>query len=112
MRIPRHLLNDCVEHDNKVPPIRGINEGYTRGDCVMNTAAPQRGFHTLFKNRNFLLLWLEELTSALSLFNITFMLSQAIGFIVFAPIILSLLPSFKIANIPIFPAEVLYAIIA
>jgi len=54
----------------------------------------------------------EELTSALSLFNITFMLSQAIGFIVLAPIILSLLPSFKIANIPIFPAEVLYAIIA
>ena len=54
----------------------------------------------------------EELTSALSLFNITFMLSQAIGFIVFAPIILSLLPSFKVANIQIFPAEVLYAIIA
>jgi hypothetical protein len=52
-----------------------------------------------------------ELTSALSLFNITFMLSQAIGFIVLAPIILSVLPSFTIANIPIFPAEVLYAII-
>src|SRR5436309_5466042 len=45
----------------------------------------------------------EELTSALSLFNITFMLSQAIGFIVLAPIILSLLPTFTIANIPIFP---------
>src|SRR3989440_6701806 len=228
MRIPRHLLNDCVEHDNKVLPTRGINEGYTRGDCVMDTAAPPRGFHTLFKNRNFLLLWLaqltsmtilnasnfaiiiliqditgsttliglaiicfsipaviigapagvfvdhrnkrrvlfysnilraiatfgfvisllinrnelitvflltflissigqfftpaegasipllvdeEELTSALSLFNITFMLSQAIGFIILAPIILSLLPSFTIANISIFPAEVLYAII-
>ena len=54
----------------------------------------------------------EELTSALSLFNITFMLSQAIGFIVFAPIILSLLPPFKLVNIQIFPAEVLYAIIA
>src|SRR2546425_3422237 len=54
----------------------------------------------------------EELTSALSLFNITFMLSQAIGFIVFAPIILSLLPSFNLGNIPIFPAEALYAIIA
>jgi len=54
----------------------------------------------------------EELTSALSLFNITFMLSQAIGFIVFAPIILSLLPPFKLINIQIFPAEVLYAIIA
>ena len=45
----------------------------------------------------------EELTSALSLFNITFMLSQAIGFIVLAPIILSLLPTFTIANISIFP---------
>jgi len=54
----------------------------------------------------------EELTSALSLFNITFMLSQAIGFIVLAPLILLLLPSFKIAYIPIFPVEVLYAIIA
>ncbi len=54
----------------------------------------------------------EELTSALSLFNITFMLSQAIGFIVFAPIILSLLPSFNLFKIPIFPVEVLYASIA
>ncbi len=54
----------------------------------------------------------EELTSALSLFNITFMLSQAIGFIVLAPAILLLLPSFKLVNIPIFPAEVLYVIIA
>jgi MFS family permease len=53
----------------------------------------------------------EELTSALSLFNITFMLSQAIGFLVFAPIILSFLPSFNIFKIPIFPVEVLYAII-
>ena len=54
----------------------------------------------------------EELTSALSLFNITFMLSQAIGFIVLAPLILLLLPSFNLVNIPIFPAEALYAIIA
>jgi MFS family permease len=52
-----------------------------------------------------------ELTSALSLFNITFMLSQAIGFIVLAPLILLLLPSFNLGNIPIFPVEVLYAII-
>ena len=29
----------------------------------MNTVAPQRGFQTLFKNRNFLLLWLAQLTS-------------------------------------------------
>jgi MFS family permease len=54
----------------------------------------------------------EELTSALSLFNITFMLSQAIGFIVLAPLILSLLPTFKIGTVTIFPAEVLYALIA
>ncbi len=53
-----------------------------------------------------------ELTSALSLFNITFMLSQAIGFIVLAPIILSLLPTFTIGTISIFPAEILYLIIA
>ncbi len=54
----------------------------------------------------------EELTSALSLFNITFMLSQAIGFIVLAPLVLSLIPTFKIGNITIFPAEVLYTLIA
>ena len=54
----------------------------------------------------------EELTSALSLFNITFILSQAIGFLVLAPLILLLLPSFNLGNIPIFPAEILYAIIA
>ena len=54
----------------------------------------------------------EELTSALSLFNITFMLSQAIGFIVLAPLILLLIPSFNLVTIPIFPMEVLYAIIA
>jgi len=59
-----------------------------------------------------LLVYEEELTSALSLFNITFMLSQAIGFIVLAPLILLLLPSFNLVNIPIFPAEALYAIIA
>ncbi len=29
----------------------------------MHTAAPQRGFQTLFKNRNFLLLWLAQLIS-------------------------------------------------
>ena len=52
----------------------------------------------------------DELTSALSLFNITFMLSQAIGFIVFAPIILLLLPTFNLFNIQIFPVEVLFVI--
>jgi MFS family permease len=54
----------------------------------------------------------EELTSALSLFNITFMLSQAIGFIVLGPLILLFLPSFNLVNIPIFPVEMLYVIIA
>jgi MFS family permease len=53
----------------------------------------------------------EELTSALSLFNITFMLSQAIGYLLFAPIIISLLPNFNIFKIPILPIEMLYAII-
>lgn len=54
----------------------------------------------------------EELMPALSLFNITFMLSQALGFILFAPILLSLLPTFSIARIVINPVETLYAIIA
>src|SRR5258707_8359496 len=53
----------------------------------------------------------EELTSALSLFNITFMLSQTIGFILFAPIILIFRPTFNIFNFPIFPVEMIYAII-
>ncbi len=53
----------------------------------------------------------EELTSALSLFNITFMLSQAIGFILFAPIILSFLPTFNFFKIPLYPVEMLYALI-
>src|SRR5438552_5285664 len=63
MRIPRHLLNNCLEHENKILSTCGINEGRTRGDCVMNTAAPQRGFQTIFKKRNFLLLWLAQLIS-------------------------------------------------
>ena len=54
----------------------------------------------------------EELTSALSLFNITFMLSQAVGFIILAPLILSLLPTFTFGNTTITPFEVLYALIA
>lgn len=54
----------------------------------------------------------DELMPALSLFNITFMLSQALGFILFAPILLSVLPTFNIAKIPITPVETLYAIIA
>ncbi len=54
----------------------------------------------------------DELMPALSLFNITFMLSQALGFILFAPILLALLPTFNIASISIIPVETLYAIIA
>ncbi len=54
----------------------------------------------------------EELMPALSLFNITFMFSQALGFILFAPLVLSLLPTFTITHsIIIHPVEVLYAIV-
>src|SRR6266700_1752227 len=49
---------------------------------------------------------------AISLFQITFMLSQALGFILFAPLVLSLLPAFKVLTITIEPIEMLYAIIA
>jgi MFS family permease len=53
----------------------------------------------------------EELLPALSLFNITFMLSQAIGFILFAPIILSFLPTFQLFMFTIGPIEMLYTMI-
>jgi len=53
----------------------------------------------------------KELTPALSLFNITFMLSQALGFIILAPTILSFVPTFYIFNVPIYPVETLYFII-
>jgi len=52
------------------------------------------------------------LVPALSLFNITFMLAQAIGFILLAPLILSLLPTYTIASVVIHPVESLYLIIA
>jgi MFS family permease len=54
----------------------------------------------------------EELMPALSLFNITFMLSQALGFILLAPIILSLLPTFTIAGVVVSPIVTLYTIVA
>lgn len=54
----------------------------------------------------------DELVPALSLFNITFMLSQALGFILLAPIVLSLLPSFHVSSLLIQPVESLYLIIA
>src|SRR2546425_2838393 len=54
----------------------------------------------------------EELMPALSLFNITFMLSQAIGFILLAPLVLSLLPYFTLSGILVTPIEMLYLLIA
>lgn len=54
----------------------------------------------------------RELMPALSLFNITFMLSQALGFILFAPIALTLLPTFHIFHLTIDAVVQLYFIIA
>src|SRR5437764_1555283 len=53
----------------------------------------------------------EELMPALSLFNITFMLSQALGFVIFAPIILSILPTITIFHITIDAILQLYIIV-
>src|SRR5437588_2869941 len=53
----------------------------------------------------------QELMPALSLFNITFMLSQALGFILMAPILLSVLTPFKIFGITFQPVETLYILI-
>ncbi len=53
----------------------------------------------------------DELMPALSLFNITFMLSQALGFILLAPIALSILPTLTIVHVPVTPVEQLYTII-
>ena len=54
----------------------------------------------------------DELTPALSLFNITFMLSQALGFVLFAPIALSVLPTFSIFHITIDAIIQLYTLVA
>jgi len=53
----------------------------------------------------------DELMPALSLFNITFMLSQALGFILLAPIALSLLPTLYLGQFIIHPVDQLYTII-
>ena len=53
----------------------------------------------------------SELLPALSLFNITFMLSQALGYILFAPILLSFLPTFKIFTISVDSIVQLYLIV-
>ncbi len=52
-----------------------------------------------------------ELLPALSLFNITFMLAQALGYILFAPILLSFLPTFKLFAITIDPIIQLYLLV-
>ena len=54
----------------------------------------------------------DELVPALSLFNITLMLAQALGFLLFAPLVLSFLPTFKIFSLVIDPVESLYASVA
>jgi MFS family permease len=54
----------------------------------------------------------DELTPALSLFNITFMLSQALGFVLFAPIALSVLPTLTIFHIQLDAVIQLYILIA
>lgn len=54
----------------------------------------------------------DELPSALSLFNVTFMLSQALGFVLFAPIALSFLPIFTIAHIQFDAIIQLYMLIS
>src|SRR6266480_1759532 len=54
----------------------------------------------------------DELVPALSLFNITLMLAQALRFLLFAPLILSLLPTFKIFSLVIDPVESLYTSVA
>lgn len=53
----------------------------------------------------------QEMMPALSLFNITFMLSQALGFILMAPILLSVLTPFKIFGITFQAVETLYILI-
>src|SRR5579875_1632397 len=54
----------------------------------------------------------DELMPALSLFNLTFMLSQALGFILLAPLLLSLIPSFTLFGTLFYPVNILYFIIA
>ena len=52
----------------------------------------------------------DEMMPALSLFNITFMLSQALGYVLLAPIALSLLPTFTLFQIQFDSIVQLYAI--
>jgi MFS family permease len=54
----------------------------------------------------------DELMPALSLFQVTFMLSNALGFIVLAPLILSFLPPLHIGGLTILPIISLYFLMA
>jgi MFS family permease len=54
----------------------------------------------------------NELMPALSLFQVTFMLSTALGYILFAPLLLLFLPTFTLFSLRIMPVEMLYFIIA
>lgn len=54
----------------------------------------------------------EELMPALSLFQVTFMLANALGFLLFAPVVLSFIPSFTIAGLMVTPIASLYALMA
>ncbi len=54
----------------------------------------------------------HELMPALSLFNITFMLSQALGFVLLAPISISLLPALTIYHVAVDSITQLYALVA
>lgn len=54
----------------------------------------------------------DELMPALSLFNVTFMLSQALGFILLAPLALTLLPTITINGIIIDSIASLYILVA
>jgi MFS family permease len=54
----------------------------------------------------------EELMPALSLFQVTFMLSNALGFLLFAPLVLSFIPTFTIAGLTVMPIASLYGMMA
>ncbi|HEY1350840.1 MAG TPA: MFS transporter [Ktedonobacteraceae bacterium] len=54
----------------------------------------------------------EELMPALSLFQVTFMLSNALGFLLFAPLVLSFIPTFVIAGVSVIPIASLYCMMA